>query len=145
MHAKGKDLDSLAMTEPVLMDNEKPAKELSIAPLNKEGFRYNLIKSSDIIDGVYYSTIQVAKALDMEKLWKFGDIVFHPIEKNISWAGEHASPGPLFPKTFIDVGKNKLLGVMNGREKSHQEKDRVIYGMFSIGLFIYDYEKGKID
>ena len=43
-HAFGKDLDSLEMTMPVLMDTAQlSAKEVSIAPLNSKGFRYNLI------------------------------------------------------------------------------------------------------
>src|ERR1039457_3842369 len=43
-HAEGKDLNSLKMTLPVLMDNgTESAKEVSISPLNQKGFRYNLI------------------------------------------------------------------------------------------------------
>ena len=46
-HAVGKDLDSLAMTAPVLMDEGMGgAKEVSIAPVNKQGFHYNLVESS---------------------------------------------------------------------------------------------------
>jgi hypothetical protein len=37
------------------------------------------------------------------------------------------------------------LGVMNGREANQEEAGITKYGMFSIGLFIYDYEQGKID
>src|SRR3989344_3338847 len=42
-HAVGKDVDSLEMTMPVLMAGKvvRGAKEVSIAPLNKQGFRYN--------------------------------------------------------------------------------------------------------
>jgi hypothetical protein len=146
-HAQGGDLDSLEMTEPVLIDKngEKCAKELSIAPVNKKGSRYNLIESNDVINGVHYSTIKVAEAGDMGNSWKFGETVFHPYENNVFWAGEHASPGPLFSKSFIDVGENKLAGVMNGRSKSENVDKEIKYGMFSVGLFIYDYEKGKID
>jgi hypothetical protein len=43
------------------------------------------------------------------------------------------------------VGKEKLLGVINGREANQKIGEEVKYGMFSIGLFIYDYENGKID
>ena len=48
-------------------------------------------------------------------------------------------------KNIIDVGEGKLLGVINGREANKKIGDKIIYGIFSIGLFIYDYENGKIE
>jgi len=36
------------------------------------------------------------------------------------------------------------LGILNGREANQKIRDKIKYGMFSIGLFIYDYENGKI-
>src|SRR3989344_2457774 len=46
-HAVGKNLDSLEMTIPSLVaDKIGGAKEVSIAPVNKQGFRYNLVESS---------------------------------------------------------------------------------------------------
>jgi len=146
-HAVGKDLESLEMTVPVLeADKIGGAKELSIAPMNKKGFRYNLVESGKKEeDFTYYSVIRVAIAEDMGKPWKYGEIVFHPKEHNIPWIGGHASPGPLFSKNFIDVGEGKLLGIINGREANQKIGDKIKYGMFSIGLFIYDYENGKID
>lgn len=145
-HAVGKDLDSLEMTMPVLMDKiHGSAKEVSIAPMNKQGFRYNLVESSIAEEDFTYSTVRIAIAEDMGAGWKFGETVFHPKEKNIPWIGGHASPGPLFPKSFIDVGEGKLLGVINGREANQRVGDEITYGMFSVGLFIYDYENGKID
>jgi hypothetical protein len=145
-HAVGKDLDSLEMTMPVLMDRGAGgAKEVSIAPANKRDFHYNLVESSASDNKTAYSTVRVAIAEDMGKTWKFGETVFHPKEQNIPWIGGHASPGPLFPKSFIDVGEGKLLGVINGREANQLVGDEIQYGMFSVGLFIYDYEHGKID
>jgi len=146
-HAIGKDLNSLEMTMPVLLaDKIGWAKELSIAPINKRGFRYNLVESSKKEnDFTRYSVIKIATAEDMGKSWKFGEIVFHPKEHDIPWIGGHASPGPLFSKNFIDVGEGKLLGLINGREANQKIGDKIKYGMFSIGLFIYDYENGKID
>ncbi len=145
-HAVGKDLDSLEMTMPVLMDTvQLSAKEVSIAPLNSKGFRYNLIESRDRQTDTTYSIIKVAIAEDMGRLWKYGDTVFHPKEHNIPWIGGHASPGPLLPKSFINVGEGKLLGIINGREANQKMGDKIKYGMFSVGLFIYDYENGKID
>lgn len=146
-HAVGKDLDSLEMTEPVLMDlGEMSAKEVSIAPLNLKGFRYNLIESRDRQIDTTYSVVKVAIAKEMNQSWEYGETVFHPKENNISWISGHASPGPLFPKSFIDVGEGKLLGAINGREANQKLSDgKIKYGIFSVGLFIYDYENGKID
>lgn len=147
-HAVGKDLHSLEMTEPVLLDDQTAvasAKEVSIAPLNSRGVRYNLIESRDREPEGVHSIVRIAIAEDMGKPWKYGDVVFHPAEHDISWIGGHASPGPLFSKDFIDVGEGKLLGVMNGREANQKVGDQIKYGMFSVGLFIYDYENGKID
>ncbi|TSC67593.1 MAG: Uncharacterized protein CEO19_150 [Parcubacteria group bacterium Gr01-1014_73] len=146
-HAIGKDLDYLEMTEPTLVADENGygAKELSIAPINRQNVRLNLVESS--IKGEEYklSTVRVAIAESMEKPWKFGETVFNPEKEKISWIGGHASPGPLFPKTFIDVGKDKLLGIINGREANKKVGGETLYGIFSVGLFIYDYENGKID
>lgn len=145
-HAVGKNLDSLEMTMPVLMSNDKAsAKELSIAPINSKGFRYNLIESRERRGATRYSTVQVAIARDMGKNWEYGQIAFHPADKNISWIGGHASPGPLFPPDFIDIGKNKRLGIINGREADQHEGGEIKYGIFSVGLFIYDFEEGRID
>jgi hypothetical protein len=147
-HAVGKDLNSLEMTMPVLMDegkSDESAKEVSIAPLNSNGIRFNLIESRDRRPDTTYSIVKVAIVEDMGKLWKFGETVFHPADHKIPWIGGHASPGPLLAKKFIDVGQGKLLGIMNGREANKKIEGKTKYGMFSVGLFIYDYEKGKID
>jgi hypothetical protein len=145
-HAVGKNLDSLQMTEPTLLGNrDRNAKEVSVAPLNSKGFRYNLIESSNKRGEWIYSTVQVAIAHDMGKPWEFGEIVFHPADHDFSWIGGHASPGPLLPKSFIDLGENKMLGIMNGCEANKKVEGKTLYGTFSVGLFIYDYENGKID
>lgn len=149
-HAVGKDMDSLKMTEPALRGiagTEQSAKEVSIAPVSKNGFRYNLIESYAMRpEGGYgYSTVRVAVAEDMGKPWQYGETVFHPAQHNIPWIAEHASPGPLLPKDFLDVGESKLVGFINGREMGHEENGVKKHGMFSVGLFIYDYEHGKID
>ncbi len=145
-HAVGPNLNSLEMTTPILMGSyEQTAKEVSIAPVNAKGFRYNLIESKDRQSDTTYSTVKVAIAKDMGKAWEYGDITFHPKDHNIPWIAGHASPGPLFPDTFIDVGVGKRLGVMNGREANKKIGIETKYGIFSVGLFIYDYENGKID
>lgn len=149
-HAVGKNLDSLEMTDPVLMINEKTgggAKEVSIAPLNKKGFRYNLVESgmTEEEGEMKYSIVQVVITKDMGKAWEYGEIAFHPKEHNIPWIAGHASPGPLLSKTFIDIGEGKMLGIINGREANKKIGTEIKYGIFSVGLFIYDYENGKID
>ncbi len=146
-HAFGNDLYSLEMTDPVLED----AKEVSIMPKNTEGGRLNLVESSKKEDDFTYSVIKVAKADDMGKSWVYKDlelnnsIVFHPKEEKIFWIGGHASPGPILPKTFINLVDGKVLGMLNGREENIRIGNEIKYGTFSIGLFIYDFEKGKID
>ncbi len=149
-HAVGKDLMHLEMTTPALSPEmgqpEKPgAKEISIAPVNKKGVRLNLIESGKKENDFTYSVVRMAIAEDMGKPWKFGPIVFHPKEAGIPWIGGHASPGPLFSRDFFDVGEGKLLGIINGREANKRVGNEIKYGMFSVGLFIYDYEMGKID
>ncbi len=147
-HAVGKSLESLEMTAPVLLAKPKTfegAKELSVAPVNSKGFRYNLVESSKKETDFTYSTVRVAIAEDLNGPWKFGETVFHPKEHSISWIGGHASPGPLLPRSFIDIGPNKLVGIINGREANGRVGTHIKYGMFSVGLFIYDYENGKID
>ncbi len=122
-HAVGKDLDSLEMTAPALAAGGKTdsAKEVSIAPKNKKGFRFNLIESYSKIGDTGYSTVRVAIAHDMGKPWEYGETVFHPAEHRIPWIAGHASPGPLASKNFIDVGEGKLLGFINGREAIYME------------------------
>ncbi len=147
-HAVGKNLDSLEMTEPVLFDNENRihAKEVSIAPKNSKGLRYNLIESRDRRNNTTYSVVKMAIVKDMGESWEYGETVFNPADhQEIKWIAGHASPGPLLSKNFINVGEGKLLGIINGREANQKIGDKIKYGMFSVGLFIYDYENGKID
>ena len=145
-HAYGKDLDRLEMTEPVLMaDTMGRAKELSIAPVNKHGFRYNLVESNKREQDGDYSVVRVALAENMGHDWHFGAMAYHPAEHRTPWIGGHASPGPLLPKSFIDLGGGKVLGLMNGREADQTVNGQIHYGIFSVGLFIYDYENGIID
>ena len=147
-HAFGKDIDSLKMTMPALLDEgiaDESAKEVSIAPRNSNGIRLNLIESRDRRPEDTYSIVKVAIAEDMGGKWRYGQTVFHPADHHIPWIGGHASPGPLLPRSFIDLGPNKLLGIMNGREANQKADGKTKYGIFSVGLFVYDYEEGKID
>lgn len=147
-HAVGPTLDTLEMTSPALECDTKRwwgAKEVSIAPKNTAGVRMNLIESSSREENVAYSVVRVAIAENMNAPWQFGELAFHPAEHKIDWIGGHASPGPLFPQTFLNIGNGKAVGIMNGREANTQKNGEILYGMFSVGLFIYDYELGKID
>jgi hypothetical protein len=136
------------MTQPVLSptpENADWAKELSLAPVNKDGVRLNLIESSYRVKGVKHWVVRVAVAKDFAPPWEFGEIVFNPVYEGFGWCAGHASPGPLLPRSFIDIGKNKLVGILNGRVKHQFERENIILGEVTIGLFIYDFEKGKID
>ncbi len=162
-HAEGTDLDSLVMTTPAITADRKDytysAKEVSIAPLNRSGVRFNLVESRDRrksalykkshLDDpttIHFSTVRVAVAEDMGEPWRLGETVFHPAEHHIHWIAGHASPGPLLPRSFIDVGKERRLRVMNGCEGTLDSTGKPVpYQEFSIGLFIYNYERGKID
>ena len=143
-HASGPDIDSLVMHEPVLMDPKRSAKELSAVPIASDGVYRHLIESNASgTEHSAYSTIRVAK--ERPDGWEFGETIFHPAHGGIDWAGGHASPGPFVPRSFIDVGEGKLLGFFNGREADRVEREQVVFGTFSVGLFIYDYEHGEID
>lgn len=148
-HAQGKSLTTLVMTKPVLIAHKTSkyggAKELVIVPKNKNGYRLNLVEGGIKEKDHNYSAVRVAIAKDMSKNWKFGKTAFHPGKHKLNWIAGHASPGPLLPKDFINVGENKLLGFMNGRQKNTKLKNKIKYGNFTIGLYIYDYEKGFID
>jgi hypothetical protein len=145
-HAVGESLDSLRATMPVLLANGRAsAKEVSIAPKNSAGVQLNLVESRDREPEGRYSIVQVAIADSLDGPWEYGKVAFHPKEHGIPWIAGHASPGPLLPRSFIDVGEHKLVGFMNGREADRHEGGAVRYGMFSVGLFIYDYEHGVIE
>jgi len=147
-HAQGKNLEALEMTKPVLSPwgvDTGGAKELSMAPINKDGVRLNLVESKDRIGKVGYSTIAVGISEDYGPPWKFGDVVFHPKRDGYKWCEGHASPGPLLPRSFIDMGENKRVGILNARSATQFLKGKTLYGPFRIGLMVYDFEKGKIE
>lgn len=149
-HAVGKSLDTMEMTEPAVTVDMKSldrtfAKELSVAPINKQGIRLNLIESYDKIGHTHYSTVRVVRATDMGKPWEFGEVVLHPKDLDATWIAGHASPGPFLPTDFIDIGPGRRVGIMNGRAPTKHTQGKDLYGPFTIGLFIYDYENGKID
>jgi len=144
-HASGTNLHTLCMTEPVLATAENSAKEVSLMPRASDGLYRHLIESSAPGAEFYaYSTVRVAKSSAYDQPWEFGETIFHPGRERIPWAGGHASPGPMLPRSFIDVGEGKLAGFLNGREHDRVENERVVFGRFSVGLFIYDYEHGEI-
>jgi hypothetical protein len=144
-HACGDSLEALCMQEPVLTHTKDSAKEVSLAPSATDGIRRHLIESS-APGGKFmaYSTVRVAKTRSANAPWEFGETIFHPGKKGIPWAEGHASPGPFVPRSFIDVGEGKLLGFLNGREHDRVHNEQVVFGAFTVGLFIYDFEHGEI-
>jgi hypothetical protein len=144
-HADGPDLAQLCMTEPVLMHPGKAAKEVTLMPPSTDGICRHLIESSAPgTDFSAYSTVRVAKAAGFGPPWEFGETILHPATAGIHWVGGHASPGPSLPRSFIDVGEGKLVFFLNGRERDRVENEQVVFGMFSLGLAIYDYEHGEL-
>ena len=86
--------------------------------------------------------VRVAIAEDMGKEWQWSETVFHPAAHHIPWIAEHASPGPLLPRSFIDLGENKLLGIMNGREASTIiDETTILYNTFSVVSFLFTIMK----
>lgn len=145
-HAFGEGLDSLVMTAPVLLpESGGKAKELSLAPVNSSGIRLNLVESKSRTRGVSYSTVRIAAAKNFDPPWRFGRTVIYPQTIGYQWCAGHVSPGPLLPPEFLDAGKNKRIGILNGREANSVIGGQTHYGRFSIGLFLYDFEKGKVD
>jgi hypothetical protein len=150
-HASGESLNSLNMRTPVLLPTAlggrgAGAKEVVIMPKNSEGVRLNLVESWDPGPKyLNYSVVRVAVAEEMHGPWEYGDIVFHPGEHRLSWVKAHASPGPLLPRTFIDLGEGRLVGFMNGRAKDVTFMGITRYGTFSVGLCIYNYERGLME
>ncbi|MBS3921595.1 MAG: hypothetical protein KGZ37_00415 [Nitrosarchaeum sp.] len=157
-HALGRSLNLLRMTEPVLSGETQNgfwAKEVSTAPINKAGVMINLFESADRVKvsnglSVGFSVVRSAIGSNMGKKWKVKDTILHPYKlskKNTiyKWIAGDASPGPLLPKSFIDLGSNLMLGIMNGCEFGKFKNGKKIFGgHFTVGLFVYDYEKGKI-
>ena len=147
-HAVGNDLNCLEMTEPVLDVSQSldlSAKELALAPVNSKGLRLNLVESREHKDGIKYSTVRVAEARSLGGKWEYGSTVIRPYELSYAWCAGHVSPGPFLPQKFINVGKTKLVGFLNGREANKYENGLTKYGIFSVGLFIYDFENGAVE
>lgn len=146
-HAEGSSLGTLTMTEPALAPDDRGAgaKEVSLAPRASDGLYRHLVESSAPgTEATAYSTVRVAKAASLAPPWEFGETLFHPARQGVAWALGHASPGPFVPASFIDLGPGKLLGFLNGREADSVVREQVVFGTFSVGLFIYDYEHGEI-
>lgn len=147
-HASGEHLDSLRMRDPVLAPRHglhAGAKEPVIAPPTSAGHRYNLVESTAEHDGTGYSVVRSVIAGDFEGPWEYDDLVLHPAHDGYEWCGGHASPGPLFPPSFLDPGDGLRVGILNGRERNQRDDDVVRFGAFTVGLMGYDYESGTIE
>lgn len=150
-HAEGDDIEHLTMTEPVLSSIEGcgavvGTKEVCIPPPSSNGARNYLIEGSADRYGNIFSVVQLAIGNQPGPPWELGPIVLHPVDTGIPyWCSGHASPAPLFAREFIDVGQNKCVGFLNGREPNRIEDNQTFLGEFAVGLFVYDYEQGKIE
>jgi hypothetical protein len=149
-HASGPDLRSLEMTDPVLGPRQgihNRAKELVVAPPSGAGHRHNLVESNDWIDDTSYSVLRTATAGTGNPggPWEYGDLVLHPAREGLEWCGGHVSPGPFLPRSFVDVGDGKRACLLNGREANRREGERARFGTFSVGLMVYDYERGAVE
>lgn len=144
VHAEGSNLDNLVATEPVLKPILKQGingfKEVAISPVEKNQTRINLIEA-ETRDA---SVITAVKSADMGKNWEYLKIALHPKETGYEWCAEHLSPCTFLPEKFLDPGKNLLVGIVNGREKSKIINGEKIYGKFRPGLILYNPESGEI-
>lgn len=147
-HASGEDLDSLRMHDPVLAPqygDHAGGKEPVIAPPTSDGHRYNLVESTAEYEGVGYSVVRSVRAADFDGPWEYEELVLHPAHDGYEWCGGHASPGPLFPPSFLDPGDGLRVGILNGRETNREGDDADLFGAFTVGLMGYDYENGSIE
>lgn len=147
-HASGEHLDSLRMHDPVLPPKHgvhAGGKEPVIAPPTSSGHRYNLVESTAEHDGTGYSVVRSVLATDFDGPWEYDDLVLHPAHDGYEWCGGHASPGPLFPPSFLDPGDGVRVGILNGRETNQRDDDAVQFGAFTVGLMGYNYETGTIE
>lgn len=143
-HAEGPELDSLEMTMPVA-GHSGIAKEVAIVPENQESKRVNLIESSQQLNDTSYSVVRKVIADEMGGKWKTGEVALHPANLEYDWCSGHLSPGPLLPREFIDVGKYRRVGILNGRKPDQEEGDITRFGEFSVGLMIYNYRSGEVE
>ena len=149
-HAEGPDLHSLRMTAPVLEPEpgvHSGAKEVAIAPHSQEGKgpRYNLVESNDVVEDTWYSVLRTAVAPDLTGPWEYGEVPLHPRDHDYDWFAGHASPGPLLPPEFVDVGESRRVGLLNGREGERHEDGALTFGPFTVGLSVYDFERGTVE
>lgn len=146
-HCIGTDLMNLEMTRPAIIaeDGYSGAKEVCVMPKNRNGLRLNLVESGLKGKNYAYSTIRIATCYNINEAWELGDHIFNPENCRIPWIAGHASPGPLLPENFINLGEGKRIGFINGREANIRKGKNIHYGKFQIGLFIYNYEEGKIE
>lgn len=146
-HAVGPDIDALAMTEPTLgpEPDHAGAKELAVAPPTRAGVRHNLVESSDRRDGRTYSVLRTATATDLGTPWRYGGVALHPDDLPYDWCAGHLSTGPLLPRSVVDLGPDRRVGLLNGRSATERVAGRERFGTFAVGLMVYDTERGSVE
>lgn len=142
-HAKGKSLENLTATMPVLspkLKNNKiqPGfKELALSPI--------IINNEKYVLNEYYLgkalSVSISKFTDYNKRWKFIKEILIPNKIKRSWANYELSPCKFFHPDFITHkinDKNYLVGIMNGKENPIIIINKKIFGKFRPGLFLFD-------
>ncbi|MGY4884643.1 MAG: hypothetical protein ACP5NZ_03650 [Nanobdellota archaeon] len=146
-HAQGNSIEKLVATEPVLspLDDFRGFKEVTIAPVNKKGYRINLSEAQLVINNEELSVTISAEGKDLAKPWKFKEIVLDPRKMEYDWCKGETSPMILFPKDFISLkNKDLVVGIINGREVKKIVNGEKIHGKFRPGLIVYNPETGKV-
>lgn len=145
-HAKGKNLNDLIATSPVLSPIKKKNisgfKELCISSQTKIG-KINLTETEVVSGDEDYSAIASVIAKDMNKPWEFNGIALNPKKIPYSWCNGHVSPCCFLPKDFLSID-NLLVCIINGREPEKSVNNQKVYGKFRPGLILYNPENGKI-
>ncbi|AWB28344.1 hypothetical protein [Halococcoides cellulosivorans] len=146
-HAEGPDIDTLSMTAPTLgpEPDHAGAKELAVAPLTRAGVRHNLVESSDRRDGRTYSVLRTATATDLGTPWRYGGVALHPDDLPHDWCAGHLSTGPLLPRSFVDLGPDRRVGLLNGRSATERVAGRDRFGTFAVGMMVYNTETGTVE
>lgn len=146
-HAKGKSLNQLTATQPVLSPilnkNICGFKETCISPKTSNKLRFILNEVGICNNSDQISAISLSKVNTFSKPWRFKKIILHPKKMKYDWCKGHLSPCCFLPKDFISY-KNILVGIVNGRESEKIINGKKVYGKFKPGLILFNPKTGKI-
>ncbi len=140
-HAKGKRLDNLEATAPLLGPINKDIcgfKEIAISPGNFHLSEMGIIKNQNKTEGV--SVISLIKSKNLKDNWNFEKIILDPKKLKYDWVMGHLSPCCFLP---IQI-KGLFVGIINGRAPSKKIGNKVSYGKFHPGLILFNPKTGEI-